>query len=308
MKKREYGDVRVMLAMENPIIRQGLQNAMQQHGFGRAYEVLALDRMISALTENQFDVILASSELGNDTLFPYLAQLRKGSFSHHPIPVILTFLTSVESDYVRAAIDSGPDDLLQVPIVPSQLLERLDLLAKSRKNFVVTSDYVGPDRRQGAPRPGAMVVPTLEVPNPFALRVAKKSEDEIDAITAKAGDRLRAMRLARFTFELQWLLAAIRSLFDQKSTDKEKLFSFCERIKTLLIGLPRLLPNGMPEGLEPMIERLNMGSNILIKNGLSADATIIQGIGKLIAGLVTALRGQLPPDLAETTMPARAAS
>jgi CheY-like chemotaxis protein len=307
MKKKEFGGVKVMLAMENPIIRQGLQNAMQNFGFGRAIEVTALDRMISTLIEGEFDVILASSELGNEVMAPFLAQLRQGGLVHHPIPVIITFLASAETEYVRKAIDCGPDDLLQMPIIPGQLLSRLELLAKSRKTFVVTSDYVGPDRRNGA-RAGAMVVPTLDVPNPFAMRVAQRSEEEIDEAVGQAAGRLRHMRLARYAFELQWLFLAIRTLFDQKSSDKAKLISFCERIKTLLLGLPRLLPDGVPKDIEPLVERLDMGSNILIKNGLSADATIVQGVGKLVMTLAGGLRKLLPPDLAETTLPARAAS
>jgi CheY-like chemotaxis protein len=306
MKRQELGTVRVMLAMENPIIRQGLQNALQSYGYPRAIEVTALDRMIATLVDTKFDVILASTELGGESLPPFLSQLRQGGLIHHPVPIILAFLTSVEHDYVRRAIDCGPDDLLQMPIVPGQLLSRLDILSKQRKNFVVTSDYVGPDRRQ-APRPGAMVVPTLEVPNPLAMRIARKSDEEIEDAIEAATARLRAMRLARYAFELQWLLRAIRAHFEQKSTDKEKLISFCERIKTLLLGLPRLMAGGLPEKVAPLVERLDTGTNILIKNGLSADATIIQGLSKLILTLVAALREHLPPDLAETAAMAPAA-
>jgi DNA-binding response OmpR family regulator len=307
MKRHELGSVRILIAMENPIIRQGLQNALQSHGYSRAIEVTALDRFIATLVDSKFDLVLASTELGNESLPPFLSQLRQGALIHHPIPIIIAFLTSVENDYVRRAIDCGPDDLLQMPIVPGQLLSRLDLLAKQRKTFVVTSDYVGPDRRQAA-RPGTLVVPTIDVPNPMALRIAKKSDEEIDESLAGATARLRAMRLARYAFELLWLLRAIRSLFEQKSTDREKLISFCERIKVLLLGLPRLMPNGVPEKIGPMIERLDTGSNIVIRNGLSADAAVIQGLTKLITGLVGALREHLPADLADTTVTATAAS
>ena len=300
MKRRELASCRVLIAMENPIIRQGLQNALNSQGYPRASEVTALDRLIATLVDSTFDVILTSTELGNDSVAPFLAQLRHGALVHHPVPIVVAFLTSAENSYVRQVIDSGPDDLMQMPIVPGQLITRLDILSKQRKSFVVTSDYVGPDRRQ-AQRPGAMVVPTLDVPNPLAMRLARKSDDEIKEAAAAAAERLLAMRLARFTFELQWLLRAIRGLFEQKSGDREKFHSFCERIKTLLQSLPRVVPGGLPETIASLAERLDTGTNILIKNGLSADSTVIQGVTKLVFNLVRALREQLPADLAKTT-------
>ena len=299
MKRPDFGGVKVMVAMENPIVRQGLQNVLGAAGFPRATEVGTHDRMISNLVEARYDVILASTELGSEPLSPFLIQLRQGALVHHPMPIIITFLSSSEQDDVRRAIDAGPDDLLQMPVVPGQMLQRLAGFVEKRKTWVVTSDYVGPDRRQGI-RPGAMVVPTIDVPNPMAMRIGKLPDDTIKDRLTVAGERLKAMRLARYAFELQWLLRAIRGLFDQESTDKDKLISFCERIKTLLYGLPRLLPNGMTDDISAMVERLEMGTNILIKSGLAADQKILQGHSSLIIYLVRALQQLLPADLGET--------
>ena len=307
MRRKNFGGAKIMLAVENPGIRQGLQNALQQTGFPRAVEITALDRMIATLTEARFDLILSTTELGAEFLPPFMLQLRQGALVHHPLPVIVQFLHSAEHDYVRKVIDSGPDDLLQMPVVPAQLLTRLGLLAEKPRNFIVTSDYVGPDRRK-TPRPGAQAPLTIDVPNPLALRLAQKSDQAVLAEVTASADRLRLMRLARYIFELQWLLRAIRALFEQGSDDLARLISFCERIKILLNGLPRLMPDGLPEQVVPLVEKLETGSNILMKKGLSADKTILQGLSFMITSLARALRETLPPDLMEAAGPAPAAA
>ena len=298
MKKTDYGSVKVLLAIENPIVRQGLQNVLQSEGFLRPSEVSTHDKLLATLVEQTYDVIVTATEITGEFIPPYIGQLRQGALVHHPLPIVIPLLTASEGEYVRKVIDCGPDDLLQLPISPGQLLTRLGVLAEKRKPFVVTSDYIGPDRRQGV-RPGAMVIPLIEVPNPLAMRIQRVAEDVFTHEMSVAADKLRQMRVERFAFELQWLLRAIRQLFQSDQTDSEKLQTFCERIKTLLITLPRLLPAEVNAMIAPPIERLMLGTNIVLKNGFSADATVLNGLGGLINNLTKAMLASLSSDVLE---------
>ena len=38
------------------------------------------------------------------------------------------------------------DDLLLMPVAPAQVMTRIDNLMQGRKPFIVTHDYIGPDR------------------------------------------------------------------------------------------------------------------------------------------------------------------
>jgi len=298
MKKTDYGSVKVLLAIENPIVRQGLQNVLQSEGFLRPSEVSTHDKLLATLVEQTYDVIVTATEITGEFIPPYIGQLRQGALVHHPLPIVIPLLTASEGEYVRKVIDCGPDDLLQLPISPGQLLTRLGVLAEKRKPFVVTSDYIGPDRRQ-ANRPGTMTVPLIEVPNPLAMRIQRVAEDVFTHEMSVAADKLRQMRVERFAFELQWLLRAIRQLFQPDQNDAEKLQTFCERIKTLLINLPRLLPAEVNAMIAPPIERLMLGTNIVLKNGFSADATVLNGLGGLINNLTKAMLASLSSDVLE---------
>ena len=298
MKKTDYGSVKVLLAIENPIVRQGLQNVLQHEGFLRPFEVFSHDKLLQTLTEQTYDVIVTATEITGEFIPPYIAQLRQGALVHHPLPIVIPLLTASDGEYVRTVIDCGPDDLLQLPISPGQLLTRLAVLAEKRKPFVVTSDYIGPDRRQ-ANRPGTAVVPLIEVPNPLAMRIQRLPEETVQQEFTLAADKLRQMRVERFAFELQWLLRAIRNLFQPGQNDADKLQTFCERIKTLLIHLPPLLPPEIGATIAPPSERLRLGANIVLKNGFSADATVLNGLGALINKLTQSMLATLSPDILE---------
>ena len=297
MKKIDYGEVRILLAIENPMVSKGLQNVLHHEGFPRPLEADSQSIFLQSVAEQSFDVIVTATELGADFMPPTIQKLRQGRLKHHPLPIIIALLVSSEGDYIRKAINSGPDDLLQLPVVPGQLLARLAVAAEQpRKPFIVTSDYVGPDRRT-ANRPDTFSMPLLEVPNLVALKVKRTSNEVLAEEIRAASDKLRQMRLERFAFELQWLLRAIRQLFQSEQQDAEKLQTFCERIKTLLSNLPRLLPELIVPVLAPQTERLTLGANILLKSGFSADATVLQGLGGLINKVTDAIMTSISPEI-----------
>jgi CheY-like chemotaxis protein len=304
MKKTDYGSVKMLLAIENPIVRQGLQNVLQHEGFLRPAEVASHDRLLAILVEQTFDVIVTATEITGEFIPPYIGQLRRGGLVHHPLPIVIELLTSSDGDYVRQVIDSGPDDLLQLPVSPGQLLARLAVLTEKRKPFVVTSDYVGPDRRQSL-RAGAAPVPLVEVPNPLAMRTRRQPDEEMERDIDACVDRLRQMRIERFAFELQWLLRAIRQLFQPEQNDSDKLQTFCERIKTLLFNLPRLLPTSAVATIEPLSDRLVLGANIIQKSGFSADATVLNGLGNVVNALTKAMLATLSAEVLEAAGYAR---
>src|SRR5579863_4134554 len=143
MKKPDYGSVKMLLAIENPIVRKGLLNTLQHEGFYLFEEASSFEIFLSVLTEQTFDVIVTATEISGEFIPPHIARMRQGTFGLHPLPIVIELLVDSDADYVRKVIDSGPDDLLQLPIAPGQLLSRLMVLAEKRKPFIVTSDYVG---------------------------------------------------------------------------------------------------------------------------------------------------------------------
>jgi CheY-like chemotaxis protein len=301
MKKIDYGDIKILIAIENPMVSKGLQNVLHHEGYPRPTGADSHAMLLEALNEQSFDVIVSATEMGADFIPPTLQKLRQGLLKHHPLPILIELLVSSEGDYIRKVINSGPDDLLQLPVSPGQLLTRLATLAEQpRKPYVVTSDYVGPDRRS-ANRPDTPPMPLLQVPNLMALKIKRTPEEVMAEEIRASADKIRQMRLERFAFELQWLLRAIRQLFQPEQNDADKLQTFCERIKTLLSQLPKLLPEEILPVIAPQTERLTLGANILLKNGFSADATVLQGLAGLVTKVSGVLIASLSPEILDLT-------
>jgi hypothetical protein len=72
-------------------------------------------------------------------------------------------------DLVRNVIESGADDLLIRPLSTGTLRARIQQQVEGRKRFVVTSSYIGPDRRRSGSREEAPGL--IEVPNSLKLKV-----------------------------------------------------------------------------------------------------------------------------------------
>ena len=63
---------------------------------------------------------------------------------------------------------SGADYLVAAPFSPKQIIDRIRAIVHHRTPFVVTSDYIGPDRRDGG---RGTELPLIDVPNSLRAKV-----------------------------------------------------------------------------------------------------------------------------------------
>jgi hypothetical protein len=115
------------------------------------------------------------------------------------IPVIAT-LWAGSTDLVADLMNVGCDDVLLRPFSQIQTLERVRAIISARKQFVVTSDYVGPDR--GRSSRNQMAPETFDPPNTLRDRVLLSNYDpvtqsEILATARRKVDQDRLAKLAR---------------------------------------------------------------------------------------------------------------
>ena len=103
--------------------------------------------------------------------------LRQGATGYNPFIVIIVTAWENNNALVGRVINSGADDLLLRPFSTAVLGNRIRTHVERRKGFVITSEYVGPDRRND---------PARAVECRF-VRAAQFAEDE----SAGAADRRR---------------------------------------------------------------------------------------------------------------------
>ncbi len=139
------------------------------------------------------DLIILGSEMPDGDSIELVREVRNGQLGRNPfVPIILTVWDS-DGILIDEAVNSGVDLILAKPLAPAQLFSRIDALIAERKPFVVTADYIGPDRRErGSPND----INSFEVPNTLRDKVSGTPIDE-DALSDHIESTLRQINASR---------------------------------------------------------------------------------------------------------------
>lgn len=121
------------------------------------------------LTAAQPDLLLLDCDGPHEAeAFRFIRAFRNDPGTPNPFAAIIVTSWQATQMQVMRMTNSGVDDMLVKPMSPKQVQDRIAVLIEGRKRFVVTSDYMGPDRRK-SPRDGAQV-PLIDVPNTLRLK------------------------------------------------------------------------------------------------------------------------------------------
>ncbi|MBL4616030.1 MAG: response regulator [Magnetovibrio sp.] len=175
-------NVRVLLGEPNVQVRRTVADSLRHHGYHSIRDTSQVEQIYEAVNEDQIDVLICDVELGGLDLCDLIYRVRHHQAGNNPFLVTIALVANPTSDNIHKIVNSGSDDLLLKPVSVGQIIERLNILTKKRKGFVVTTDYIGPDRRKNGHRPGTVEIPVIEVPNPLRY----KQQDGADLMQMQA--------------------------------------------------------------------------------------------------------------------------
>jgi len=151
------------------------------------------------LNDKPADLVMVEAD-DDGEIYDLVKALRNGDLGDNPFAVVFVTCWKRDPDNIHAAIQSGADDLIARPFSTNFLESRVISAVQKRKRFVVTSDYVGPDRRSSE-RSGAMQPRFIDPPN--TLKAATKGDEAAlermqNEIESARGDMVneKARRLA----------------------------------------------------------------------------------------------------------------
>ncbi|MCR4379079.1 MAG: response regulator [Rhodospirillales bacterium] len=206
MKPSQFGNIRVVLAEPKTDLRKTLKQCLQDHGFYSILDTGNLSQVSGAVREGNVDLLIADTSLPEGDFNAYVSELRHGKHGYNPFLVSITLVSNPNRASVQAAIDSGTDHVLAKPFQPDAMIGHVLELTHRRKRFVVTTDYIGPDRRSGR-RPGTMEIPQVEVPNALRQRMTgQMSEGVLRRHVDAAKGRINEQKVVRHAFQIGWLL------------------------------------------------------------------------------------------------------
>lgn len=154
--------------------RRELRRILNQAGIKQVAAHGNLDNLTQMMGSVTPDMIIVASDLAPN-VFDFVRDIRHNKIGSNPFVVIIMLLAADQVSQVEQAMETGTDDLIIKPLKEDQILQRLKRVMMNRAVFVVTSDYVGPDRR-GKNRPSN--IRRIAVPNTMLEKASGRDVDE----------------------------------------------------------------------------------------------------------------------------------
>ncbi|MES2473889.1 MAG: hypothetical protein V4601_13740 [Pseudomonadota bacterium] len=238
MSRLSYDSVDVLIYDPVPSNRTATRAALYALGFRRTETVSTLEDFVHSVQKNPPDIALCEAQGAAEELCTTIQQMRQGGAGHNPFIVIIVTAWEKSTGLINKVVSSGADDLILRPFSTAQLGSRIETHIERRKGFVITTDYVGPDRRKdnNSRSTGAEV---FEPPNSLKMKAKDKmSADDIarklDAELRLAREKLTTEKLRRDSFQvcILWRLMQEQTVVvGQVSPDLARLHALTKSIE-----------------------------------------------------------------------------
>ena len=156
--------------------RAATRSALYTLGFRHIELAPSLSQLAEFIAANPPDLVICEVEGFESELCQFVQNLRQDTSGYNPFLVVIVTAWKKSSSLVSRVINSGADDLLLRPFSPALLGQRIKTHVERRKGFVITTDYVGPDRRSDSSRPSA--VELFTPPNSLQIKAKEGLSDE----------------------------------------------------------------------------------------------------------------------------------
>ncbi len=126
--------------------RKELRQILNHAGLKQVSAHAGLAGLKTLMGQGYPDLIIVSDDI-DPGVFDFIRDIRHNRLGTNPFVLITTLVAPDHVDAVKLAMQAGTDDIIIKPVKEEQLLQRLKRVTMNRAAFVVTSDYLGPDRR-----------------------------------------------------------------------------------------------------------------------------------------------------------------
>lgn len=214
--------VEVVFAEPQANLRTMLRTALRELGYTALKDFASEEAVREALTGFFADLLIVDAAVAGPGC-AVVHDIRHGNLGLNPFVTIIVTTFRPDADIVRAAVDAGCDDLLVKPLSPAKLRDRIRSSAFNRRPFIVTHDYIGPDRRRDIT---AEHQPQLvAVPNTLGWKERGETVDvgETEALIAAARREINDQRLKRNAFQIAFLVGLILPDYERREPTKNTL-------------------------------------------------------------------------------------
>lgn len=213
----DFQSVRALLRHSDPVTRQIVTGALGNHGCRKIVAAEQDGEMEHYLKADMVDLLVCDADQGLEQACDTIRQMRNRADGDNSFALSILLTSRPAPESMVHLIDSGADSILVKPFQPAALILQIDSLIRARRPFIVTSNYVGPERRGDGIRPGSESAPRVPVPNPLRETVLRSaSRDELRRKVRHAWEVVNEHRIERQMAQLAWLVNKIRAALARK--------------------------------------------------------------------------------------------
>lgn len=200
------------VALRDAAEADSITRFLHEVGITQITRAATLTALAEAVASGTPDIIILGADF-DPGVFNLVRDIRHSKTGLNPFVLISTLVAPDDIEGVRKAMQAGTDDIVVRPVKEDALLQRLRRVTEHRQAFVVTSDYLGPDRR-GKARPSS--IRRIDVLNTMLEKTAGRDvqrEDIKNAVEASMNDVLHA-RLDSNSYRLGFVCSIIMDAYD----------------------------------------------------------------------------------------------
>lgn len=268
MSSDRRSEVRILYGDPAQGTRSLYRQALIGSGYTNLREFDSLANFAEVILVAQPDLVFMDIGLPGGDPVKLISDLRHGKLGVNPyLPIILT-TWEAEQAVVRRIVDSGADDLLIKPLSIKALVDRIETVGLNRKPFVVTSDYIGPDRRRAAVRRES-TVPLIDVPNPIR---AKLTGEPIDAKLLQqaimaTNEQVNQQRLRASAFRISFVAEQIIPRYKAHAMPDADTLAMLEDLIVSTEEIQRRVADTEFAHVAPICDRLLMPARQMAERG-----------------------------------------
>jgi len=198
-------NVKVVLYEPDRDLRSVLLGKLRELEFEDILDTPTVDSVEQAFLDGEVDLAILGTTRENDVMCRLLRDIRQGERGDNPFPVAIATCDAASEKHMRSVIDAGFDNALIKPFDAASIARRVRHFCQSRNPFVVTHDYIGPDRRSEKRRVGADPK-LIDAPNPVRILADGHSRDFLGRQISAARGVVDEEKLQKDAASIQWLV------------------------------------------------------------------------------------------------------
>ncbi|HZH27924.1 MAG TPA: response regulator [Azospirillaceae bacterium] len=165
-----------------------------------------MEKMEGGASAGMPDLLIIDADAPDSPNFKFLNQVRHGHVLRNPFLGIVVSTWNPTNLMLARATNAGADDLMAKPVSIKQVEDRLIALVEQRRPFVVTSDYIGPDRRRQS-RDNPRLASSMDPPNTVRLKAVNQfGQVDLQAELAESFDLINQHKLVGHAFQVAFLV------------------------------------------------------------------------------------------------------